>query len=494
MRAPHFGLCRIYTEVLSAGYTVDVYDIDSWIKEESREWYKAFLRATNIGLEFERVTFVLGLEAVLFALYGDLVPHYDWEGLLSARGGHGIAYVDAFDRHVSRAATRIASRKPHFVMFSCYTSNVMFSLAVAQRLRTQLPGVRVVFGGPGCGLPQTSEFVLRTGFVDTVVVGEGEISIVELLANWSESRPPVDLPGVATLSDGQYAYHPRDLIQELDALKHTIYPEGSEGDFRYLPMEAGRGCIMQCGFCSESQYWRRYRPRPIASIAEELFSHIRKRKHLHVEFVDSLLNPSRERLVELCDAFLHMDREVTWSCDLRPTGWLDRELGQLLYEAGCRSVNMGAETFIPERLRYLRKGTTVDGILKSIDALTGVGITTNVHRMCCIKDETDQEILAMYDRLKEFKREVGDHHQWARIRWDAPDILRLEPFSPMFQDPASWGLTLKPFTLPLPVELEQLQPVIDQMCVEWDDGMPRSEKLRRNALIKSLDRVSGLVD
>ena len=157
-------------------------------------------------------------------------------------------------------------------------------------------------------------------------------------------------------------------------------------------------------------------------------------------------------------------------------------------------MNMGAETFIPERLRYLRKGTTVEGILKSIETLTGAGITTNVHRLCGIKDETDEEILAMYQRLKEFKREIGDRRQWARIRWDAPDILRLEPYSPMFQDPESWGLALKPFTLRLPAQLEHLQPVVNQMCIEWENGLPRNEKLRRNALIKRLDIVSGLVD
>lgn len=45
MRAPHFGLCRSYTEFLAADYPVEVFDIDSWIKQESREWYKAYLRA-----------------------------------------------------------------------------------------------------------------------------------------------------------------------------------------------------------------------------------------------------------------------------------------------------------------------------------------------------------------------------------------------------------------------------------------------------------------
>jgi radical SAM superfamily enzyme YgiQ (UPF0313 family) len=336
--------------------------------------------------------------------------------------------------------------------------------------------------------------VLQTGFVDAVVVGEGEVSIIELLENWSGTSPPAGIPGAATLDNGQYLYQPRALIEDLGRLRQTVYPKEREDTSWYLPMEAGRGCVMQCGFCSESQYWRLYRPRPVAVIAEELSSHLDHENHLHVEFVDSLLNPSRERLVELCEALLQLGGNTTWSCDLRPAGWVDRALGGLLYDAGCRSVNMGAETFVPERLRYLRKGTTVEGIFQSIDALTGAGITTNVHRMCCIKDETDQEILAMYDRLKEFKRAIGDPRQWARIRWDAPDILRLEPYSPMFQDPRSWGLTLRPFTMPLPVQLEHLQPVADQMCVEWDDGMSRSEKLRRNALIKRLDRVAGLVD
>lgn len=488
LRSPHLGLARIYTALRCSGHEVDVFDLDSWLKTMDRAWYFEFQKANNIGREFDRVTYLLGLEVMLYTLFYEQHPRFDWADLLESSK---VPYVEGLENYVELAVDMVSAKSYDFVLFSTYISNLLFSIAVARLVKRRL-GCKVIFGGPGCGLPETAEFLLNTGFVDAVAIGEGEGIVNELVRNWPSDASAPKIPGVASLSGGQMTFTPAPMQEDLDLLPRTVFPE-DDGSGGYVPIESSRGCTMNCAFCSESQYWDHHRIRSVGSVLAEIEVHQKSREHIYMDFVDSLVNPSQERLHSLVDGFVHWTPRFEWGCEMRPVPWLGHEMAARLHKSGCRNVNLGAETFIPERLKYLRKATRVDWILATIETLSAAGIQTNVHRMCCLKGETDSEILEMYDLLKHFKRSIKDPNQWARIGWGAPDVLRLEPYSPMFKDPARWGLEISSFELPLPSGLTHLEHSLRKLCVSWSDGMPRREKLRRNALMKRMDRLVGLV-
>ncbi|MCU0610561.1 MAG: radical SAM protein, partial [Candidatus Eisenbacteria bacterium] len=485
IRSPHLGLARIYTALVNSGYEPDVFDLDTWLKDTDRLWYDQYVRANNIGREFDRVTFILGLEVLLHALYHRDAPQVPWAEILRTSP---VLPVDGFEHFVSLAADRIGAAKYDFALFSTYSSNLLFSTVLARELKRRSP-IRIIFGGPGAGMPETTDFLLRTGFVDSVVVGEGEATIGDLLENWPTTGPPAEVPGVAILEGGDVRYLPRPLL-DLDSLPATTFPEAPQG---YAPVETTRGCTMRCAFCSESQYWRTHRQRSVAVVVDEVNRLTRKHGPMHIEFVDSLVNPSQGRLHALTHGLINARMPVDWTCDMRPAPWLTSDLAAQAFRAGCRSVNIGAETLIPRALEAMRKGTKVEWILDTTRHLSAAGIQPTVHRMCCAPGETDDEVLEMYALLRQFKKSISDARQWSRITWGSPDILRVEPYSPMFRDPARWGIDLIPFHLPLPAEAAHLRGSLDAICLHWTDGVPREEKLRRHALIRRLDRVTGLV-
>ena len=490
LRSPHLGLSRIFTMLKHDGLKADVYDLDDWLRVRHREWYHSFERALNIGREFDRVSFVLGIEALLHHLFSREHDRFDWDGVIAEAL---IKPIPGFQDILREAADPLVSGDYDIVLFSTYISNVFFSLSVAQVLK-HTTNARIVFGGPGSSIPETARFFLHTGFVDAVVIGEGELTISELFREWDGQGSVPGIPGVARLSNDAFEFKPREQIRDISNLPVTQYP-ALDSAISYFPMETSRGCIMDCGFCSESSFWNNYRPRSIESIRYEIATRSRSldNRMMTVEFVDSLLNPSETRLRDVCEGIIDEGRAIRWICEMRPVSWMTSSLASLMYRAGCRNVSLGAETCIPGRLNYLRKGTRVEWILDTIDALTEAGIQTTVYRMVGISGETDHEILEMYELLRSFMHRINDPVQWGRIRWGSPDVLRVEPYSPMYRDPEKWNIQLSPFTIPLPEDLAYLSPYVDPLCVTADNDIPKAEKLRHNALMKKLDIVTGLM-
>ncbi len=234
------GLARIYTVLRATGYAPIAFDLDTWLKGANMGWYRTYQSAYNIGREFERVSFILGPEAILHSLYRKDFPELDWQGLLEHAKVRSPEGMDGF---VSQAAKMVGENRSDYVLFSTYVSNLHFSLAVAKEIKKRHP-CRVVFGGPGCGLPETTAFMLKTGYVDAVVIGEGEHTICDLLENWEHGGEPPDIPGVASLQGGDQVFVPRKMVEDLDTLPRTIFHD-EETRGAYLPLETSRGCVMR---------------------------------------------------------------------------------------------------------------------------------------------------------------------------------------------------------------------------------------------------------
>jgi len=105
------------------------------------------------------------------------------------------------------------------VGFSFYTWNAAEFLALARQLKTSLPDLLIVAGGPHV---QQAEDYLGIEAIDLVFLGEAEASFQEFLdcadpAGWSEIR------GLAYLDDGTPARTPpRERFTDLDKLPSPL--------------------------------------------------------------------------------------------------------------------------------------------------------------------------------------------------------------------------------------------------------------------------------
>lgn len=89
---------------------------------------------------------------------------------------------------------------PDVVGFSSYIWNADDVLEIAQMLKSILPAVKIVFGGPEV-MYETADFFVRYPFVDYLVLGEGEEAFT-LLAEALRDGRAVDIAGVLGRCEG----------------------------------------------------------------------------------------------------------------------------------------------------------------------------------------------------------------------------------------------------------------------------------------------------
>ena len=265
-------------------------------------------------------------------------------------------------------------------------------------------------------------FLKKTG-ADVVGIGEGEITFVELMDAFEGKRSLESVDGIAFIDEsGNFVKTMRrELIQNLDDIAWPAYdlfdityyslvrfPNVKPTD-RCLPMLSGRGCIFACNFCYRMD--KGFRPRNAASIIAEIQFLKEKYGITYIAFLDELLMSSRDRTLELCQAFIDAKLDVKWECNGR-LNFADMDVLKKMKEAGCVFVNYGIESLDDATLKVMHKGLTRKQIIYGIENTLAVGISPGLN---IIYGNINEPIEAI-DAAVEFLFKYDDHAQLRTIR------------------------------------------------------------------------------
>ena len=183
-----------------------------------------------------------------------------------------------------------------------------------------------IIGGHG-PTPEPEFFLKKTG-ADAIVMGEGEITILELMEALKNKRTLHHVNGMAFRYDNQVIINePRPLIDDIDSIPFPAYhlfpiqyyrllrmPHCRKSDF-VMPILSGRGCTFKCNFCYRMD--EGFRPRSNESIIEEIKMLKRDFGITYIAFADELLMSSKERTISLCNDFIKHKIDVKWDCNGR---------------------------------------------------------------------------------------------------------------------------------------------------------------------------------
>jgi anaerobic magnesium-protoporphyrin IX monomethyl ester cyclase len=252
--------------------------------------------------------------------------------------------------------------------------------------------------------------------IDVVVVGEGELTLQQLLPLLLADEPiegrMVDVAGLAYLdADGQLVTTParihcadldslplpaRDLI-DLEAYRRRW--QGRHGLFS-LSIIATRGCPYGCKWCQKSVFGRSFRTRSPESVAEEM--RIIKKQYApdQLRIVDDVMGIDRAWVRAWHDAVLDRDAAIPFEC-LSRVDLLDEEMVRLLQEAGCVRIAFGAESGSQKVLDAMNKGTRVEQIRQAATLCRQAGIETYFYIMLGYPGEDWDDIHKTVDLLKE---------------------------------------------------------------------------------------------
>jgi len=290
----------------------------------------------------------------------------------------------------------LEEEKPALFGVSVYKGTLPASLFAFKLVKQHFPHITTVMGGGifadqlNVDSPDFSGFLEQTPYIDTCIIGEGELLFLKLLRR---ELPP-----------HKKAYSLPDIEGETVDLSLIGDPDFSDLNVRYYPNLASfgsRSCPFQCGFCSETVQWGRFRKRPVDQIVNDTITQYRKYNRQLFLMGDSLLNPvasvlSQEYInrgtVIYWDGYLRADREV---CDPDTT--------LLWRRGGFYRARLGLESGSPRVLAAMGKKVSVEQIKSALHSLANAGIKTTTYWVIGYPGETEDDFmqtLALIDALK----------------------------------------------------------------------------------------------
>jgi radical SAM superfamily enzyme YgiQ (UPF0313 family) len=140
-------------------------------------------------------------------------------------------------------------------------------------------------------------------------------------------------------------------------------------------LQTKRGCPLRCDYCTYPIIEGRVgRVREPAAIVDELFASLEQQPATsHVFMVDSVFNLPKGHAKAVCREMIDRQVAIPWTCYANPLGF-DLELAELMAEAGCAGMEVGADSGSDEVLTRLRKGFTTEQIRNLHRLAAQVGI------------------------------------------------------------------------------------------------------------------------
>jgi radical SAM superfamily enzyme YgiQ (UPF0313 family) len=133
-------------------------------------------------------------------------------------------------------------QNPDICLFSNYIWNENYNLLVASQIKKLWPKCLIVFGGPQVD-EKHENFLNRNSFVDSIVVGEGEISLHLLLTDYLNGfvKPVYNMHKRINLENTPTPYTDDGLLAKIVR---------NNPDLKWASnMETNRGCPFGCTFC-----------------------------------------------------------------------------------------------------------------------------------------------------------------------------------------------------------------------------------------------------
>ena len=153
---------------------------------------------------------------------------------------------------VSFISKDILIEKPEIISFSCYIWNISLIKEIIKKIKAELPETIIIIGGPEVSYEYDD--YLWEGFVDYVVINEGEITFNLLISSIIDNQEKFNIPNLAFLSNGKIFRTKIMSVKNLDDLRSPYY---FSDDIPYIAnkvqyIELSRGCPYQCSYCLAS--------------------------------------------------------------------------------------------------------------------------------------------------------------------------------------------------------------------------------------------------
>lgn len=283
-----------------------------------------------------------------------------------------------------------------------FVFNIRWLMSAISLSRKYHPGAKIIVGG---GYPTIfPEKSLNALDVDTVVIGEGESSLVHILNRYNNFSDPVfeekfPFSGYGEKTDnGNIRIVPlknfidmNDIpVAAWDYLDVEKYFKNS-GE-RMLAIEGVRGCPYRCSFCNTQMSWgHKLRYKKVETLINEMLE-LHKKYHADLHFIDDNRSINRKWMMK----FLHKVLENNIQLEPVPSSFhahhLDEELIDYLKKAGIKIIGIAVETGSPEMQKRLKKNLDFEKVKQVVRIIKEKGVKVHINYLFGFPNETMKHI------------------------------------------------------------------------------------------------------
>jgi anaerobic magnesium-protoporphyrin IX monomethyl ester cyclase len=282
-------------------------------------------------------------------------------------------------------------------------ANLMTRNSVVQIIQAaKAMGWKTVIGGPESGA--NDQEYLSVG-ADVVVIGEGEITLQELLPILRSGSPQqLDrVHGIAYLNENGTVQRtsPRALIRDID--KQPWPSRESAPIERYIEtwrkhhgtgsvsLITARGCPYECRWCSHAVYGTTHRRRKPVSVVDELEWILQRYSPDMLWIADDVFTIHPGWLGQFTAEMKRRSLKIPFECISRADR-INPQVADLLSELSCFRIWIGSESGSQRVLDAMKRGVTIAQVQEAVKVCKASGIQTGMFLMWGYEGEELEDI------------------------------------------------------------------------------------------------------
>ena len=237
------------------------------------------------------------------------------------------------------------------------------AVRVSRAVRKLRPEMPIVFGGWHASL--ATEQTLREPFVDAIVKGQGELTLLELVQRIADGQ---DWHGIRGLSfkdaDGKIVQEPDRPVANINDLPSPAYhladPDiyAAASGVRQLAYTSSVGCPYQCNYCTDQVFYkRRFNAYHVERVVNDLAELVPRYDIQHVPFFDSNFLVDRKRAVAIAKGIVESGVKFQWDFQTSTDflALMSEQEVSMLAASGVNHIGFGTESASQEVLTLMNK-------------------------------------------------------------------------------------------------------------------------------------------
>lgn len=338
-------------------------------------------------------------------------------GSLRAAGYDPVIYdAMSYWHGYDEITERIIDERPDVVATTAFTAGIVDALKVLRLAKEINPRIITVIGNVHPTFCYEEILKENHGYVDFIVRGEGEVTMVELMNCLRDGGDLSKIKSIAFWRDGVVVTEQRPFISDLDSLP-MAWDLIDWHIYKYKPMEnstlaivsSSRGCNQACSFCSQQKFWvRKWRARSAENFIGEL-EYLRDTYGVNVVMLsDETPTLSRKRWERILDLMIEREVGVKLLMETRVDDIIrDEDIMWKYNEAGVDHIYVGVESTSQETLDKFNKNIKVEESKKALDLINEHDIVSETSFVLGMPEDTVEKIRATVELAKFYNPDLA---------------------------------------------------------------------------------------